>query len=161
MATSKRTSAVVGLCLGRAADYKAGGDLDMVCPSSALPVKRSKALSCLMGPLLPPMSSIAHEPRFVIANTTPLQTMASYPPSGLAPTVDHLPEWIKLGLGDKEYMCDEKKATFDADNLPEKLPDLSKHSSYMAELMCEKPELYDQLKGKTTKNGEHPARLVS
>ncbi|EEQ99990.1 hypothetical protein Pmar_PMAR024469 [Perkinsus marinus ATCC 50983] len=78
--------------------------------------------------------------------------MTSYPPTGLAPTVEHLPQWIRLGLGDKEYICEEKKATFDPDNLPDNLPDLFKHSSYMAELLTEKPELYDKLKSKITKN---------
>ncbi|EEQ99989.1 Creatine kinase M-type, putative [Perkinsus marinus ATCC 50983] len=86
--------------------------------------------------------------------------MTSYPPTGLAPTVEHLPEWIKLGLGDKEYICEEKKVTFDPENLPDNLPDLFKHSSYMAELLTEKPKLYDKLKSKITKNGVNLGKCI-
>lgn len=36
-------------------------------------------------------------------------------------------KWIQAGCGDKEYYCEEKGATFLAENLPDKLPDLSEH----------------------------------
>merc|ERR1712176_1470655 len=79
--------------------------------------------------------------------------MSDYPPTGLAASVKELPEWIQLGCGDAEYVCAEKGATFVAGNMPDKCPDLSKHSSFFAEVMKANPGLYDKLKGKQTKLG--------
>jgi len=53
----------------------------------------------------------------------------SNPPSGLSASVQKLPEWIQKGCGDKEYICEEKGATFSADSPPADCPDLSKHNS--------------------------------
>ena len=79
--------------------------------------------------------------------------MSDYPPTGLAASVKELPEWIQLGCGDAEYVCAEKGASFVAGNMPDKCPDLSKHSSFFAEVMNANPGLYDKLKGKQTKLG--------
>lgn len=79
--------------------------------------------------------------------------MADYPPTGLSEGVRKLPEWIQLGCGDAEYNCAEKNATFIGGNMPDKLPDISKHSSFMTDVLKENPGLYDQLKTKTTKLG--------
>ena len=79
--------------------------------------------------------------------------MSDYPPTGLAESVRALPEWIQLGCGDAEYVCAEKNATFLGGNMPDKLPDLSNHSSFFAEVMRENPGLYDKLKTKNTKLG--------
>ena len=79
--------------------------------------------------------------------------MSDYPPTGLAESVRALPEWIQLGCGDAEYVCAEKNATFCGGNMPDKMPDLSNHSSFFAEVMKENPGLYDKLKTKNTKLG--------
>jgi len=79
--------------------------------------------------------------------------MADYPPTGLSESVRALPEWIQLGCGDDEYVCKEKNATFVAANMPANLPDISKHSSYFAEVMRANPGLYEKLRGKQTKLG--------
>merc|ERR1712193_7695 len=81
------------------------------------------------------------------------EAMSDYPPTGLAESVRALPEWIQLGCGDAEYVCAEKNATFLGGNMPDKLPDLSNHSSFFAEVMRENPGLYDKLKTKNTKLG--------
>jgi len=66
--------------------------------------------------------------------------------------VKKLEEWIQLGCGDVPYNCAEKNATFAPDGkCPDTLPDLSKHSNFMAELLT--PEIYENLKGKTTSTG--------
>ena len=72
----------------------------------------------------------------------------------VAESVKELPEWIRLGCGEKEYMCEEKKATFPADKCPDECPDLSNHSNIMAEVLVEKPELYKKYKDETTALGE-------
>merc|ERR1711931_567110 len=64
------------------------------------------------------------------------EAMSDYPPTGLA-----------------EYVCKEKEATFLGGNMPDKLPDLSNHSSFFAEVMKANPGLYDKLKTKNTKLG--------
>ena len=71
--------------------------------------------------------------------------MADYPPNGLPASIKALPEWIQLGCGDVEYNCPEKGANFLAANMPAKCPDLSKHSSFFAEVLREKPEVYERL----------------
>jgi creatine kinase len=58
-----------------------------------------------------------------------------------------------LGCGDNEYVCAEKNASFLGGNMPDKLPDLSKHSSFFADVMKANPGLYDKLKSKHTKLG--------
>jgi len=71
----------------------------------------------------------------------------NYPPHGIAPNVQKLEGWIQVGCGDKPYNCPEKGATFGTDGkCPDKMPDLSKHSSFMAECMTE--EIYDKLKNR-------------
>ena len=72
----------------------------------------------------------------------------------VAESVKELPEWIRAGCGEKEYMCDEKKATFPADKCPEEMPDLTNHSNIMAELLVKHPELYKKYKDETTALGE-------
>lgn len=79
--------------------------------------------------------------------------MSDYPPKGLSEGVQKLPEWIQKGCGDEEYYCEEKGATFLASALPDKMPDLSEHNNIFGETMRANPELYDQLKDKTTKLG--------
>merc|ERR1711953_514053 len=80
------------------------------------------------------------------------EAMSDYPPTGLAESVRALPEWIQLGCGDAEYLCAEKNATFLGSNMPDKMPDLSNHSSFFAEVMKENPGLYDKLKTKNHTN---------
>lgn len=76
----------------------------------------------------------------------------NYPPLGLAPGVQELEGWIQAGCGDKPYYCPEKGATFAIDGkCPDKMPDLSKHSSFMAECLTE--EIYNKLKNKVTSSG--------
>ena len=83
----------------------------------------------------------------------------SYPPTGLSGNVLKLPEWIQLGCGDAPYNCAEKNATFAPDGqCPDAMPDLSKHSSFMAE--CLTPEIWDALKGKKTSTGVTLAQCI-
>jgi creatine kinase len=84
----------------------------------------------------------------------------SYPPEGLAPTLAELPEWIKLGCGNVEYICEEKGATFPGDKCPDKLPDLSKHGNLTAVALREHPELYDKYKDVVTKGGVTLAKCI-
>jgi len=73
---------------------------------------------------------------------------------GLADSIKKLPKWIQLGCGDQPYYCTEKSATFGFDHeCPTQMPDLSKHSNFMAEFLVKNPEVYDRLKDKKTKNG--------
>jgi creatine kinase len=63
-----------------------------------------------------------------------------------------LPEWIQLGCADKPYNCAEKNATFAPDGeTPAEMPDLSKHSNFMAEVLT--AEMYNKLKDKKTSMG--------
>jgi creatine kinase len=81
-----------------------------------------------------------------------VHAQADYPPTGLSESVRALPEWIQLGCGDKPYNCAEKNATFAPDGIPpDQMPDLSKHSNFMAENLT--PEMYDQLKKRATISG--------
>merc|ERR1712131_573458 len=82
-----------------------------------------------------------------------LLTMSDYPPTGLSASVKKLPEWIQKGCGNEEYYCEEKNATFLGEKMPEKLPDLSKHTNFLTDVLKAKPELYEQLKDKKTKLG--------
>jgi len=78
----------------------------------------------------------------------------NYPPQGLSEGVQKLPKWIQLGCGDKPYYCTEKEATFGFDHdCPDKMPDLSKHSNFMAEFFVKNPEIYHKLKGRKTSSG--------
>merc|ERR1711988_1253662 len=75
-----------------------------------------------------------------------------YPPTGLSENVRKLPAWIQAGCGDKPYYCPEKQATFAPDGVtPDKMPDLSKHSNFMAEHLT--PEIYEKLKKRATISG--------
>lgn len=84
----------------------------------------------------------------------------SYPPNGLSPTLKDMPEWIKLGCGNEEYMCKEKDATFPADECPKEMPDLSKHNNFMAECLRENKDIWDKLKDKKTKMGVTFAKCI-
>merc|ERR1740130_845718 len=83
----------------------------------------------------------------------------SYPPTGVSPGVKKLDQWIQLGCGDVPYNCPEKNATFAPDGKnPEQMPDLSKHSNFMAELLT--PEVYNKLKTRTTASGTTLAQCI-
>jgi creatine kinase len=78
----------------------------------------------------------------------------AYPPTAVAASCSEMPAWIKAGLGDSYYYCEEKKATFAPDGVtPEQMPDLANHSSYMAEYLREHPEVYAKLKDSKTSHG--------
>ncbi|CAD7973027.1 unnamed protein product [Amoebophrya sp. A120] len=84
----------------------------------------------------------------------------SYPPEGLCETLAELPDWIKVGCGDKEYYCEEKGATFPGDKCPEKLPDLSKHGNLAAMALRDHPEIYEKYKNVTTPGGVSLAKCI-
>ena len=66
-----------------------------------------------------------------------------YPPTGLSERVRKLPGWIQLGCGEKPYNCAEKGATFAPDGeAPAAMPELSKHSSFMADILNANPGIY-------------------
>jgi creatine kinase len=82
-----------------------------------------------------------------------------YPPSGLSANVRKLPAWIQAGCGDKPYNCAEKNATFAPDGVPpETMPDLSKHSNFMAETLT--PEIYAKLRKRATLGGTTLAEVI-
>jgi creatine kinase len=79
--------------------------------------------------------------------------MSDYPPTGLEAGVQKLDAWIQAGCGDTPYMCEEKGATFVSDPTPDAMPDLSKHTNCLADVLKRDPALYDKLKGLKTKEG--------
>eukprot|EP00755_Sulcionema_specki_P021269 Sspe_Gene.13126::Locus_4503_Transcript_1_1_Confidence_1.000_Length_1545::g.13126::m.13126/K00933/E2.7.3.2; creatine kinase len=83
-----------------------------------------------------------------------------YPPKQLSAGVRKLPAWIQAGCGDKEYYCPEKGAVFPANFCPDVMPDLSKHSNYMAEFLRNHPEVYAKYKDVYTKNGVGLAKCI-
>jgi creatine kinase len=88
-----------------------------------------------------------------------VHAQADYPPSGLSASVRALPEWIQLGCGDSAYNCPEKNATFAVDGVPPKeMPDLSKHSNFMAETLT--PEMYAKLRNRATLSGTTLAEVI-
>lgn len=84
----------------------------------------------------------------------------SYPPEGLSETVQGLPDWIKLGCGNEDYICEEKKATFPGSGTGHPLPDLSNHGNLCANALRENPELYEKYKNVTTKGGVTLAKCI-
>jgi len=84
----------------------------------------------------------------------------SYPPEGLSETLKDLPEWIKLGCGNGEYICPEKGANFPGDVCPAELPDLSKHNNLCANALKEKPEIYAKYKDVKTPGGVSLAKCI-
>jgi len=84
----------------------------------------------------------------------------SYPPEGLAETLKDLPDWIKLGCGNGEYICEEKGATFPGDKCPDELPDLSKHGNLCAQVLRDHPEIYAKYKDVTTPGGVTLAKCI-
>lgn len=84
----------------------------------------------------------------------------SYPPDGIAESLKDLPEWIKLGCGNDEYICEEKGATFPGDKCPDQLPDLSKHGNLCANALREHPEIYEKYKNVTTSGGVSLAKCI-
>ena len=84
---------------------------------------------------------------------------AGYPPTGISASVKKLEGWIQLGCGDAPYNCPEKNATFAVDGkTPDAMPDLSKHSNFMAE--CLTPEIWAALKDRTTPGGVTLAHCI-
>lgn len=84
----------------------------------------------------------------------------SYPPAGLSATVEGLPDWIKKGCGNDEYICEEKGATFPGDKCPDEMPDLSAHNNIMAEVLRENPDLYKKYKDEKTALGVSLAKCI-
>lgn len=65
---------------------------------------------------------------------------------GLSANVRSQPEWIQKGCGDAPYNCPEKAATWAVDGeTPDVMPDLSKHSNFMAEFLVKHPEVETRL----------------
>merc|ERR1719158_298377 len=92
---------------------------------------------------------------------------SDYPPHGLSDVLKDAPEWIKVGCGDKEYVYEGKrpdgkavKALFPADKCPDKIPDFEGYGNFLSDVLKKNPELYDKLKGKTTKNGVGLAKCI-
>ena len=89
------------------------------------------------------------------------ESAADYPPAGLSPPVLGYPDWIQLGCGDALYHCLQKGATFAADGTsPDHLPDLSSHSSILAVVLTEQPQLYALLRERSTAMGGTVAQCI-
>jgi creatine kinase len=84
----------------------------------------------------------------------------SYPPEGLCETLKDLPEWIKLGCGNGEYICPEKGANFPGDACPDTLPDLTNHNNLCANALREHPEIYEKYKNVKTPGGCSLAKCI-
>jgi creatine kinase len=78
----------------------------------------------------------------------------------VAPCLAGVEEWIKPGLGDAEYICAEKGATFPCPETPAQMPDLSKHTNYMSEVLRANPEIYNKLKNRVTSTGITLAKCI-
>jgi len=97
----------------------------------------------------------------ITLTNAPAAVDMNYPPHGISDTLKDFPDWIKVGCGDKRYYCPEKNATFAPDGVtPDKMPDLSKHSSFMADVLNAKPWIYDKLKNRKTKSGVTLADVI-
>ena len=83
-----------------------------------------------------------------------------YPPMALSLTLDDVPEWIRLGCGDAEYICAEKGATFPGDRCPDALPDLSEHANLCATGLRRNPDWYEKYKNVKTSNGVTLAKCI-
>lgn len=95
-----------------------------------------------------------------ITAKTGLDAPADYPPAGLSPGIRALPDWIQRGCGDKPYDCPEKNATFPSDTTPNAMPDFSKHSNCMSDLLNKDAGLYDRMKVLTTSSGVNFAQII-
>jgi len=84
----------------------------------------------------------------------------SYPPEGIAESLKDLPEWIRLGCGSDEYICEEKGAFFPGDKCPDTLPDLKDHNNLCANALREHPEIYEKYKNVTTPGGVSLAKCI-
>merc|ERR1711939_625265 len=83
-----------------------------------------------------------------------------YPPRGLSATLADVPEWIRLGCGNEEYICAEKGATFPGDRCPASLPDLGKHGNLCAQALRNNPDWYAKYKNVKTKMGVTLAKCI-
>lgn len=92
-------------------------------------------------------------------NIDALLPTGPYPPVGLSPGLNELPEWIRSGCKSAEYHCEEKGAVFPPWECPEKMPDLSKHNNHMAEVLRDNPEIWDKLKDKKNRAGRNPCEV--
>lgn len=80
---------------------------------------------------------------------------------GLKTTLANAEDWIKAGCGDKPYNCAERGATFAVDGkTPDQMPDLSQHSSFMADVLNKNPQIYENLKNKVTSGGVTLAQCI-
>lgn len=68
--------------------------------------------------------------------------------------------FLQAGCGDGPYICPEKDATFPADECPDEMPDLSNHSSCMADFLKANPAVYQTLKEKKTATGVSFAQCI-
>jgi len=84
----------------------------------------------------------------------------SYPPEGLSDVVSKSPEWIKLGCGNEEYMCEEKNATFPGVKCPDACPDLKDHNNLMTATLGANAGMWDKYKNAVTKGGVSFAKCI-
>eukprot|EP00452_MALV-II_sp_L67-6_P000299 gene299-117_t len=84
----------------------------------------------------------------------------SYPPEGLSDVVKDCPDWIKLGCGNEEYMCEEKKAMFPAGECPAECPDLSEHNNLMTKALQANDGMYAKYKDAKTELGVTFAKCI-
>jgi len=76
--------------------------------------------------------------------------------------VKDCPDWIKLGCGDEEYICEEKGSVFPGADCPDALPDLAKHENMCADFFKTDAgkAFYDANKNEKTASGVGLAKCI-
>lgn len=101
-------------------------------------------LPCEAGSILNPQVVAAGTVGLLGAYAYTQQETYSYPPNGLSRAVKPLPYFARCGLGDTEYHCSAKKATYSVNS--QYLPNLDEHKNYAAQVLKENPDLFERLK---------------
>ncbi|KAF4718335.1 Creatine kinase S-type, mitochondrial [Perkinsus olseni] len=83
-----------------------------------------------------------------------------YPPHYFDKQFITVDEWIQQGVGNFEYYCPEKGATFPPYKWLDRLPDLSQHNNHTADVLRRNPGLYDDLKRRATENGINLGKCI-
>jgi hypothetical protein len=92
--------------------------------------------------------------------SSPTKTDAGPAPAAAAPAAGRSPSPIFIDYASMPGLGDDPFPGFPIDACPDKMPDLSKHHSIMAEVLKGDESIYDKLKGKKTKMGTTFASVI-